>query len=142
MLDIGLPSLRWWWLTKAQTRAKCMSRSLSNTCNTHLRVLHRFAVLRDGDFFPMGLDNVLFPDTPRGVWVHHGFAIEHKKTADMILTEVERLMDKYSSTHVILVRLYYLNSLPSGRRTYIFRYYPHRSVTHLAERSRNLTHCS
>ena len=106
------------------------------------RVLHRFAVLRDVDFFPMGLDNVLFPDTPRGVWVHHGFAIEHKKTADKILTEVERLMDKYSSTHVILVRLYYLNSLPSGRRTYIFRYYPHRSVTHLAERSRNLTHCS
>jgi hypothetical protein len=92
----------------------------------------------------MRLDPGLFPGIPKGIKpeVHHGFAIEHKKTARMILTEVERLMDEYSSTHVILVRLYYLNSLPSERCTYIFRCYAHRSVTHLAERSRNLTRCS
>jgi hypothetical protein len=106
------------------------------------RVLHRLAVLTDLHFHYMVLDPVLFPDIPRDIKVHSGFAIEHKKTANQILTEVERLMDEYSSTHVILVRVYYRNSLPSGRRTYLFRYYTHRSVTHLAERSRNLTRCS
>jgi hypothetical protein len=90
----------------------------------------------------MALDPVLFPDIPSGIKVHSGFAIEHKKTASQILTEVERLMDEYSSTHVILVRLYYPNLLPLGRRPYLFRYYAHRSVTHLVEGSRNLTRCS
>lgn len=79
------------------------------------RVLHRFAVMRDLDFFFMSLDPVLFPGIPRGIEVHHGFAIEHKKTARKVLTEVERLMKEYSSTKVILVRLYYLNSLPSKK---------------------------
>jgi hypothetical protein len=106
------------------------------------RVLHRLSVLTDLRFHFMALDPVLFPDIPSGIKVHSGFAIEHKKTANQILTEVKRLMDEYSSTHVILVRLYYRNSLRSGRRTYLFRYYTHRSVTHLAEGSRNLTRCS
>jgi hypothetical protein len=106
------------------------------------QVLHRLAVLTDLHFHFMAPDPVLFPDIPRGIKVHSGFAIEHKKTAYQILTEVERLMDKYSSTHVILVRLYYRNSLPSGRRTYLFRYYTYRLVTHLAEGSQNLTRCS
>ena len=97
------------------------------------RVLHRLAVLTDLEFHFLALDPVLFPGIPSGIKVHSGFAIEHKKTANQILTEVERLMDEYSSTHVILVRLYYRNSLLSGRRTYIFRYYTHRSATHLAE---------
>jgi hypothetical protein len=106
------------------------------------RVIHRLAVLTDLRFHFKPLDPVLFPDIPRGIKVHSGFAIEHKKTANQIITEVERLMHEYSSTHVILVHLYYRNSLPSGRRTYLFRYYTYRSVTHLAERSRNLTRCS
>jgi hypothetical protein len=83
------------------------------------RVLHRLAVLTDLEFHFMALDPALFPDAPSGIKVHSGFAIEHKKTANQILTEVERLMDEHSSTHVILVRLYYRNSLPSGRRTYL-----------------------
>jgi hypothetical protein len=98
--------------------------------------------MTDLRFHFMALDPVLFPDIPSGVKVHSGFAIEHMKTASQILTEVERLMDEYSSTHVILVRLYYRNLLPSGCRTYPFRCYVHRSVTHLAEGSRNLTRCS
>ena len=106
------------------------------------RVFHRLAVLTDLQFHFMALDPVLFPGIPSGIRVHSGFAIEHKKTANQILTEVERLMDEYSSTHVILVRLYYRNSLLSGRRTYIFRYNIHRSVTHLAEGSQNLTRYS
>jgi hypothetical protein len=106
------------------------------------QVLHRLAVLTDLHFHFMALDPVLFPGIPSGIKVHSGFAIEHLKTANQILTEVERLMDEYSSTHVILVRLYYRNSLLSGRRTYPFRYYTHRSATHLAEGSRNLTRYS
>ena len=106
------------------------------------RVIHRLAVLTDLRFRFMALDPILFPDIPRGIKVHSGFAIEHKKTAKRILTEVERLMDEYSSTHVILVHLYYRNSLPSGRCTYLLWYYTLRSVTHLVERSRNLTRCS
>ena len=82
-------------------------------------VLHRLAVLTDIEFHFMALDPVLFPDVPSGIKVHSGFAIEHKKTANQILTEVKRLMDEYSSTHVILVRLYYRNSLLSVRHTYL-----------------------
>ena len=82
-------------------------------------VFHRLAVLTDIEFHFMALDPVLFPDIPSGIMVHSGFAIEHKKTANQILTEVERLMDEYSSTHVILVCLYYRNSLLSGRHTYL-----------------------
>ena len=78
------------------------------------------SVLTDLHFHFMALDPVLFPDLPRGIKVHSGFAIEHMKTANQILTEVGRLMDEYSSTQVILVRLYYRKSLPSGRRTYLF----------------------
>lgn len=77
------------------------------------QVLHRLAVLTDLRFHFMTLDPVLFPDIPRGIKVHSGFAVEHKKTANQILTEVERLMDEHSSNHVILVRLYYSNSLSS-----------------------------
>ena len=79
------------------------------------RILHRLAVLTDLHFHFMALDPVLFPDIPRGIKVHSGFAIEHKKTANQILAEVKRLMDEHSSTHVILVRLFYRNSLPSER---------------------------
>lgn len=71
------------------------------------RLLHRLSVLTDLHFHFIPPDPVLFPGTPRGIKVHSGFAIEHKKTAVRILTEVERLMVEYSSTHVILVRLYY-----------------------------------
>jgi len=84
------------------------------------RVLHRLSVLTDLHFHSVALDPVLFPDIPSGVKVHSGFAIEHKKTANQILAEVERLMDVYSSTHVVLVRLHYCDSLPSGHRTYFF----------------------
>jgi len=82
-------------------------------------LLHRLSVLTDLHFHFMALDPVLFPGVPKGIKVHSGFAIEHKKTANVILAEVERLMDEHSSTHVILVRLYYLSSLPSGYRTYL-----------------------
>jgi len=61
------------------------------------------AVLTDLEFHFMALDPALFPDAPSGIKVHSGFAIEHKKTANQILTEVERLMDEHSSTHVILI---------------------------------------
>jgi hypothetical protein len=110
--------------------------------NPTYRVLLRLAVLTDLRFHFMALDPVLFPDIPSGIKVHSGFAIEHKKTANQILTEVERLMDEYSSTHVILVclYLYYRNSLPSRPRNYFC--YTHRSVTHLAQGSRNLTRYS
>ncbi|KAF8489257.1 Alpha/Beta hydrolase protein [Russula emetica] len=61
------------------------------------------AVLTDLEFHFMALDPVLFPDIPSGIKVHSGFAIEHMKTANQTLTEVERLMDEYSSTQVILI---------------------------------------
>ena len=51
-------------------------------------------------------DPGLFPKIPNDVVVHSGFAIEHKKTASLILKEVKDLMAKHSSTHVILVRLH------------------------------------
>ncbi|KAN0118544.1 Alpha/Beta hydrolase fold [Russula decolorans] len=73
------------------------------TLATTYRVLHRLAVLTDLRFHFMALDPVLFPGIPRGIKVHSGFAIEHKKTANQILTEVERLMGEHSSTHVILI---------------------------------------
>lgn len=103
------------------------------------QVLHRLAVLTDIEFHSRALDPDLFPDIPGDIEVHSGFAIEHMKTANQTLTEVKRLMDEYSSTHVISVRLYYRNPLPSGRRTYPLRYYIHRLVTRLAEELRNLT---
>ena len=113
-----------------------------NTGNTTYRVLHRLSVLTDLHFHFMALDPVLFPGVPSGIKVHSGFAVEHKKTANQILAEVKRLMREHTSTNVILVRLNYLNCLLSGCRTYRFRYYTHRSVTHLAVRSQNLTRCS
>jgi len=65
---------------------------------------HRMlSVLRDLDFHTMPLDRGLFPDAPSDIRVHSGFAIEHKKTATQILTEVQRLMDAYSSTNVVLI---------------------------------------
>src|SRR6267154_5456271 len=106
------------------------------------RVHHRLSVLTDLEFHFMALDPVLFPDIPSGIKVHSGFAIEHKKTADQILAEVEQLMDEFSSTHVVLVCLYCRILMPSGRRAHLFRYCTHRSVTPLAEGSRNLTRCS
>jgi hypothetical protein len=51
----------------------------------------------------MAPDSTLFPDVPSDVQVHAGFAVEHKKTASLILAEVKNLMEKHSSTHVILV---------------------------------------
>jgi hypothetical protein len=59
----------------------------------------------------MNLDSILFPNVPDGVQVHSGFAIEHKKTASLILAEVKDLMDKHSSTHVILVRLVFTTKI-------------------------------
>ena len=69
----------------------------------------------------MTLDPTLFPDIPSDVEVHGGFVIEHMKTANKILAEVERLMGEYSSTNVVLVRLHYS---PFGRRTYFLWSYP------------------
>jgi len=48
-------------------------------------------------------DSSLFPNLPDAVEVHSGFADEHKKTANQILAEVQRLMAEHSSTNVILV---------------------------------------
>jgi hypothetical protein len=50
-------------------------------------------------------DSTLFPNLPDGIQVHAGFAIEHQKTASLILTEVQNLMTEHSSKQVILVRL-------------------------------------
>ena len=58
-------------------------------------------------------DPVLFPNTPSGVKVHSGFAIEHRKTAPQILREVKRLMAEDSSTHVILVGLHLNSRIPN-----------------------------
>ena len=88
----------------------------------------------------MALDHTLFPDVPGHIKVHSGFVIEHMKTADQILAEVERLMDAYSSTSVILVSLTTVNRFPSGT-SYLLRY-TCRSVIPLAELSRNSTRCS
>ena len=79
------------------------------------RVLHRLAVLTDLDFNFMTLDPTLFPNITSDIEVHEGFVIEHLKTANQILAEVERLMAMHSSTNVVLVRLHYS---PSGRLTY------------------------
>ena len=102
---------------------------------------HRLAVLTDLRFKFMALDHTLFPDVPGHIKVHSGFVIEHMKTADQILAEVERLMDAYSSTSVILVSLTTVNRFPSGT-SYLLRSYTCRSVTPLAELSPNSTRCS
>jgi hypothetical protein len=81
------------------------------------RVLHRLAVLTDLKFKFMSLDPILFPDIPSDIEAHSGFVIEHMKTANWILAEVEQLMDEHSSTNVILVRLD--NCALPGRRTYL-----------------------
>lgn len=64
----------------------------------------RMSDLTDLNLEPMAPDSTLFPNLPSDVQVHSGFAIEHKKTASLILAEVKDLMEKHSSTHVILVR--------------------------------------
>ncbi|KAF8469384.1 alpha/beta-hydrolase [Russula ochroleuca] len=61
------------------------------------------AVLTDVNFNFMALDPALFPGIPGDIEVHSGWVIEHMKTANQILAEVERLMDQYSSTKVVLV---------------------------------------
>ncbi|KAF8469382.1 Alpha/Beta hydrolase protein [Russula ochroleuca] len=61
------------------------------------------AVLTDLKFKFMSLDPILFPDIPSDIEAHSGFVIEHMKTANWILAEVEQLMDEHSSTNVILV---------------------------------------
>jgi hypothetical protein len=66
------------------------------------------AVLTDLEFHFMVPDPILFPGIPKDVKVHSGFVIEHKKKAKQILAEVNRLMDEYSSTNVVLVRLHCL----------------------------------
>jgi len=65
--------------------------------------LQLLSVLTDLNIEFMKPDPILFPMVPNGVEVHSGFAIEHKKTASLILAEVKDLMAKHSSTHVILV---------------------------------------
>ena len=79
----------------------------------------------------MALDHTLFPDVPGHIKVHSGFVIEHMKTADQILAEVERLMDAYSSTSVVLVSLTTVNRFPPEHRTYfvtpVGRSFPWRS---------------
>jgi len=62
-----------------------------------------YAVLTDVEIRRTDLEPTLFPGLPTSAEVHRGFAIEHKKTAQQILAEVEQLMAEYSSTHVILV---------------------------------------
>jgi predicted lipase len=69
-------------------------------------MLHRLAVLTDIDLAFKHPDPTLFPGLPRNVEVHGGFAVEHKKTASIILAEVKRLMFEHSSTSVVLVHLY------------------------------------
>lgn len=65
--------------------------------------LELLSVLTDMDLEFMKPDPDLFPNIPSDIEVHSGFALEHKKTASQILTEVKRLMAKHSSTDVILV---------------------------------------
>jgi hypothetical protein len=60
----------------------------------------------------MALDPTLFPDIPSDIELHSGYVIEHMKTANQILAEVKRLMDEYSSTNVVLVRLHDGKLLP------------------------------
>ena len=69
-------------------------------------VTRSLSVLTDLEIAFMKPDPGLFPKIPNDVVVHSGFAIEHKKTASLILKEVKDLMAKHSSTHVILVRLH------------------------------------
>jgi Lipase (class 3) len=76
------------------------------------RVLYRLSVLTDLNFYYMTLDPTLFPNVPSDIELHSGFVIEHMKTAKQILAEVKRLMDEYSSTNVILVRLHCSKLLP------------------------------
>jgi hypothetical protein len=60
----------------------------------------------------MAPDPDLFPGIPSDAEVHSGFVIEHLKTANQVLAEVKRLMDEYSSTNVVLVRLHRCILLP------------------------------
>ena len=88
------------------------------------RVLYRLSVLTDLDFNFMTLDPALFPNSPSDIKCHAGFVIEHMKTADQILAEVERLMGKHSSTNVVLVRLHYCKSFPIRTPYLVLRSYP------------------
>jgi len=76
------------------------------------RVFHRLAVLTDVNFNFMALDPALFPGIPGDIEVHSGWVIEHMKTANQILAEVKRLMNEYSLTNVVLVRLDRCKLLP------------------------------
>jgi hypothetical protein len=49
----------------------------------------------------------LFPGLPSNAKAHSGFVIEHLKTASEILVEVKKLLNEYSSTDVVLVRLHF-----------------------------------
>lgn len=67
-------------------------------------MLHSLDILTDLDVDLVSPDPTLFPRIPTPVEVHHGFATYHKKTANLILAEVRKLMAKHSSSNVVLVR--------------------------------------
>ena len=104
---------------------------------------HSVADLTDLNIEFMEPDPILFPKVLNGVQVHSGFAIEHKKTASLILAEVKDLMAKHSSTHVILVRLSYKYRSSSLINLYRFDFHSSgcRSAILLVEPSRNSTRC-
>ena len=57
--------------------------------------------LTDVNFFLDDLDTSLFPGTTHAIQVHNGFAAEHAKTANTILTEVKRLLSQTGAKQVI-----------------------------------------
>lgn len=57
--------------------------------------------LTDVNFFLDDLDTSLFPGMTHAIQVHNGFAAEHAKTADTILTEVKRLLSQTGAKQVI-----------------------------------------
>jgi hypothetical protein len=63
----------------------------------------RLADLTDLDLVFANPDATLFPGITDDVQVHEGFMDEHKKTAALILAEVNRLLSVHRSTNVVVV---------------------------------------
>jgi hypothetical protein len=117
---------------------------LSSGRSTH-QVLHSFAKLTDLEAKLVVPDKTLFPGLPTNAEVHHGFAEDHKKTANKVLAEVRNLMAEHSSTKVVLVRpspLRKKGSTRSGCHTDSFRGGIRRSAIRSAEPSQNSIHSS
>ncbi|KAF8258441.1 alpha/beta-hydrolase [Lactarius quietus] len=60
------------------------------------------ADLTDLNFFLTNLDSTLFPGLSSSIQVHSGFAAEHAKTAQKILSEVKKLLTKNGASSVSL----------------------------------------